>query len=191
MSSNSTKLKPVRLCEFGGCEKPHNSHGLCCGHCKQRRLGKPLKPLRHMRKKGTPPEIVYDEVECKVPGLVGPCRIWRYHKDDDEYGIVSFNGKSVKVHRYVWERDVGPIPEGMMIDHRCRVRSCCNSNHHRVVTQQVNATENVANHSWQINAAKTRCKRGHPFSKANTYVSKNGSRQCRACKNERRWVCNQ
>lgn len=47
------------------------------------------------------------------------------------------------MHRLSWEDNVGPIPEGMVIDHMCRVRACCNPDHLRAVPNVVNSTENT------------------------------------------------
>ncbi len=88
------------------------------------------------------------------------------------------------VHRYIWECEVGPIPEGLVLDHQCRNRACCNVDHLRVVTYQVNSTENVVGIGWQVHEAKTHCPSGHVYDEANTYYDGRG-RQCRACKNKR------
>lgn len=99
-------------------------------------------------------------------------------------------GKTVLVHCYVWERLVGPIPDGMVIDHQCRNRACCNIDHLRVVTPKQNVTENIVGCNWQLNAAKTHCKRVHEFTPENTR-SQNGGRGrfCKTCFNivRREW----
>lgn len=187
-ADNSTK--PIRLCSFPGCGRKHEGHGLCQGHRQQQKRGEELAPLfLHVRPKNTPPRILYDEVPCPVAGLKGPCHVFRGNiskGSDGGYGTVGFKGKIVKVHRYVYERDVGPIPEGMKIDHRCRVRACCNPDHLRCVTNQVNTTENVVNHQWQVMAARTHCKNGHEFTPENVPLKTSKGRGCRACNREKR-----
>lgn len=57
------------------------------------------------------------------------------------YGQVSAGrrGESpLKSHRVTYEHFREPIPEGMVIDHLCRVKSCVNPDHLEVVTQSVN-----------------------------------------------------
>jgi hypothetical protein len=138
-----------------------------------------------MRKRppGTPPRITCDEVTQDNPNVVGPCHVFRGGLNSGGYGQVSINGVPVGVHRIVYEREVGPIPAGLVVDHMCRNRACCNVDHLRVVTYQVNATENVVGSGPQVNAAKTHCKRGHEFSPENTYRLPRG-RECRTCKRE-------
>lgn len=86
--------------------------------------------------------------------------------------------RPVGAHRWAYELLVGPIPEGLTIDHLCRVRRCVNPDHLEVVTQR----ENVARVP-----PKTHCPHGHAFTAANTYIRKpkadglRPARQCREC----------
>jgi len=54
------------------------------------------------------------------------------------YGQIRQNKKLYQAHRVSWEWAVGPIPNGMEIDHRCRVKQCVNPDHLRVVTHKQN-----------------------------------------------------
>ena len=134
---------------------------------------------RKKRPHGSPPVIEYDEVPCPVPALTGPCHIYRWGKCQD-YGMVKAGGKSVLVHRYVWEQKHGPIEDGKVIDHRCKVHSCCNTDHLRLVTRRVNAIENSVGQA-ALNAVKTHCPAGHLYDRENTYRYSNGGRGCRKC----------
>lgn len=109
------------------------------------------------------------------------CHIWRGSRTADGYGHVNVDGRMECVHRVRYEREVGPIPEGMHLDHYvCDDPLCCNPAHVRPVAQREN-TLRGASPSAQ-NAAKTHCKRGHPLSGDNLYVMpRTGRRQCRAC----------
>jgi hypothetical protein len=87
-------------------------------------------------------------------------------------------------HRWSYEYHVGPIPDGMQLDHLCRNPSCVNPEHLEPVT----ARENVMRSSGRaaVNARKTHCPQGHPYDEANTYIyPPRGERQCRACSRER------
>ena len=69
----------------------------------------------------------------------GDCIIWTGAKSGHGYGKIYLNGTTkTYVHRYVWERDNGPIPAGMEIDHTCWNRSCVNPDHLRLTTHKQN-----------------------------------------------------
>jgi HNH endonuclease len=154
------------FCAFPDCPRRIYAKGLCKRHREQQLRGEPLGYIKTIRPKGTMPRIICDEVYCPNHDLFGPCHVFRGYIDDRPnhgYGVIGFQGKLIMVHRYCWEREVGPIPEGLVIDHQCRNRACCNVDHLRVVTRRVNATENVVGTVWQKNAAKTHCIHGHPL----------------------------
>lgn len=63
------------------------------------------------------------------------CWLWTAATQQKGYGIFGVGtGRTTPAHRYSYELHVGPIPEGMQIDHLCRVRSCVNPAHLEVVT---------------------------------------------------------
>lgn len=181
--SDAISTKTDKICEFPSCGRPRSCKRFCRGHYTQCWRNIPLVPLKTKRPKGAPPRIEYDEVPCPKPELEGPCHIFKHCKSRGRkggYGQVGLNGKNVKVHRYVWERDVGPIPKGFEIDHICRVRACCNVKHLRVVNDQQQATENSIGAFWQTLKKRTHCPKGHEYTQANTYVWR-GMRDCREC----------
>jgi hypothetical protein len=81
-------------------------------------------------------------------------------------------------HRIAYELVRDPIPAGLSLDHLCRNRDCVNPAHLEPVTNRENVLRGVGHTA--VNAAKTACKRGHPFDEANTYRAK-GHRYCRTC----------
>lgn len=56
------------------------------------------------------------------------CWVWAA-RTQNGYGVVSLKGESIGVHRMSYEVFVGPIPEGLLIRHRCHNRRCCNPLH--------------------------------------------------------------
>jgi hypothetical protein len=85
-------------------------------------------------------------------------------------------------HRWAYEHWVGPIPEGLTVDHICRIPLCVNPAHLRVLTSVDNfllAPKNTILHN-------DLCQRGHEMTPENTYVRKDtGQRVCRECTRQR------
>lgn len=115
--------------------------------------------------------------------LSGDCWLWRASLDRDGYGRFALaHSTIVRAHRYAYELLVGPIPEGLTIDHLCRVRHCVNPAHLEPVTGRENTLRGDT--TAALNAAKETCPQGHPFDAANTYLPARGGRECRACRRE-------
>lgn len=131
---------PTKVCSVDGCENPHGSRGWCGKHyARFRRTGDPLGVRRP-----SPEGRFWSKVDKAGPlpkwaPFLGPCWLWTGHLD--RYGYANFGlGKHrmVKVHRFAYELLVGPIPEGLEIDHLCRVRHCVNPAHMEPVTHAEN-----------------------------------------------------
>lgn len=182
MASANLSVDPDnRKCSFDGCENNRGYKNWCPAHYQQWKRGNGMTPLyQKQRKKGSPPVVRYVEELSSISGVVGPCHTFIGSVSSDGYCHVRVNGVQVKTHRYTYELKNGPIPEGLVIDHMCRNRKCCNADHLRAVTRYVNSTENVIGSASALCAAKTHCLNGHPFDEKNT-VYKQGSRQCREC----------
>jgi hypothetical protein len=110
---------------------------------------------------------------------LGPCWIWIGATHPKGYGrFMFFKGKVGQAHRWSYEHYVGPIPDGLDIDHLCRVRNCVNPEHLEPVT-------NLENHI-RAGLAVTECKFGHEYTPENTYRRPGrSSKECRACIKER------
>ena len=121
-----------------------------------------------------------------VEKLPNGCWLWTGTKTSMGYGrlyiINQSDNKSVRVlaHRLAYEIFVGPIPDGLTIDHLCRNRPCVNPEHLEAITLQDNILRGIG--SAARNAKKTHCPQGHPYDLLNTYIRANGWRVCHRCK---------
>lgn len=109
-----------------------------------------------------------------------PCIIDPTKKPHPTLGYVRYtrNGKTEYGHRLMYELFIGPIPEGLQIDHLCSNRACINPEHLEAVPPHVNKMRGRAG-EWQ--KAKTHCPHGHEYTEENTWRSHRGHRYCRAC----------
>jgi hypothetical protein len=70
----------------------------------------------------------------------GKCWIWTGHCDEQGYGQIKVKGRAVWVHRFAQEAFRGPLSHGLEVDHKCRVRNCCNPAHAGQETPTFNRT---------------------------------------------------
>ena len=103
------------------------------------------------------------------------CWEWGGYRHGNGYGAIWHEGKQVLVHRWSYEHFVGPIPDGLTIDHLCRNRACVNPAHMEPVTSRENTRR----------AMRTHCINGHEFTPENTYTPNDGKRYCRECRRQR------
>ena len=148
-----------------------------------------MSPRGRLRSERTVEQRVYDRI-----AVDDGCWIWQGgFNTKSHYGQFSVRGddgqtKTLRAHRAVYELLVGPIPEGLTLDHLCMVKACVRPGHLEPVTQRENTRRAVAALGTEpfgrANRAKTHCKHGHEFTPENTYRSKYG-RACRACNRAR------
>ena len=125
-----------------------------------------------------------ERVWAKVEVLNNGCWEWTAHRNHDGYGRIGVGSRSdgtrrlVYLHRWVYEQMVGPVPDGLEIDHLCRNRACIRLEHLDVVTHRENMRRG-------IQAQQTHCLRGHEYSEENTYWRNGNQRSCRECTRRR------
>lgn len=122
-----------------------------------------------------------NRIENKI-NKQGPngCWLWMGTIGNLGYGKTEIKGKTCLVHRVVYQHLVGPIPDGLQLDHLCRTRSCVNPKHLEAVTCKTNIQRGNTGKDNQ-HKGKTHCKHGHLFDEANTRINSKGFRFCIEC----------
>lgn len=132
---------------------------------------------------------IKERIENKIQRLpFSGCWIFMGSLNHGGYGQIGVGGKKkmMLAHRASYLAYRGDVPQGLELDHLCRVRSCCNPDHLEAVTSQENSRRGIQVDPplAVINRKKTHCQRGHEYSAENTYfytAGKYKSRICRIC----------
>lgn len=110
------------------------------------------------------------------------CWEWVGTRHGEGYGYIGFGGRAGRnylAHRVAYELLVGPIPDGLGLDHLCRNRPCVRPEHLEPVTDKVNILRGVGPSAQHAKA--THCPRGHEYTPENTYPHPRG-RDCLTCR---------
>jgi hypothetical protein len=174
-SKKPRPVSPIRECGVDGCTKPPVSRGWCHTHyLRWYKTG-----TTQLRSRSRPSE---ERFLLKVQKGES-CWLWTAAKTHG-YGLFWNGTRQVPAHKFSYEFYVGPVPEGLQLDHLCRVRACVNPLHLEPVTCRENLLRGAGRTA--INAARTHCPYGHPYSGDNLYLKPNGNRECRTCNARRR-----
>jgi HNH endonuclease len=183
------------------CGKPHLARGWCAKHYKRWSLyGDPLFVKTSQSRARPVEELFWRHVDKHGPD---DCWPWKAFTRGG-YGRFTVGGENLQAHRVAYTLAVGPIPDGLQIDHMCHRpedcaggndcphRRCCNPAHLEPATSRDNSLR--GGNACAVNSRRTRCKNGHKFTPENTYITKKGHRVCRECRRkcnrnliERRW----
>lgn len=107
----------------------------------------------------TPIQRLFRRIKIDASG----CWVWQGCVDAFGYGMMGNQDDDFprSVHRLAYTELIGPIPDGLVMDHLCRNPSCCNPFHLEPVTSRENTLRGQTNAA--ANVAKTHCPKGHPY----------------------------
>lgn len=131
--------------------------------------------------------MTLDELfDRSIPEPNTGCWLWEGSVNSRGYGYA----KNDFVHRSSYRAKNGAIPDGLEVDHLCKVRCCVNPEHLEAVTRLENVRRSSAGYYKRtpennVQKRRTHCPSGHPYSGDNLWISKTGNRQCRTCHRER------
>lgn len=167
-------------CAVEWCERPVRANGLCASHYNRARANLPLDtPFVEQRIGLTAQELV----RCRTVVTESGCWQFTGTLHPSGYARFAYRSRTMAGHRLAYEAFVGPIPDGLTIDHLCRNKACLNPGHLEAVTMRENVMRSTG--IAPTNAAKTHCKRGHEFTPENTYFNYHGGRGCKTCASSR------
>jgi hypothetical protein len=141
LESTRKKRKHIsrKPCSMEGCPRPLQARGLCLPHYKEYRASPEFVPVD--RNVGTPEERFHRNY--RVDPVTG-CWVWMDWVNDKGYGMLNLPGeRKVRAHRFSWELNHGPIPDGMKVLHKCDNPPCVNETHLFLGTAQDNARDMV------------------------------------------------
>lgn len=104
------------------------------------------------------------------------CWPWNGTINGKGYGYIFIKGKQYFAHRLSYGWFTGPLKD-MWAHHKCENSLCVNPTHLEAKTPRQHKRDH-----W---AAMTHCRRGHEFTKENTYWYKDVKRLCRICHRRR------
>ena len=120
---------------------------------------------------------------AKVDASNSDCWNWTASTTTRGYPQFRLDGKVVKAYRTMYEYFVGPIPDGLDVNHICGNRLCMNYRHMELVSRtETLLRAGVPDMTHKRYAAQTHCKRGHEYTEANTQWQKIKGVWCRNCK---------
>lgn len=178
------------MCSVEGCGRPHHARGFCGRHCQQARArGDEMRPRAYLA------GSTLDRVLAKTDRSGGPDACWPWTGClSNGYGQLRIVTESTALaHRLAYMTLVGPIPEGLILDHTCHDpevchpevasdcphRRCMNPAHLRPATYRENLLRGGT--ITAANLSRTHCPQGHPYDGYNLSMRRDGARSCKAC----------
>lgn len=117
-------------------------------------------------------------IDDRITHTDAGCWEWAGGRNRDGYGYLSHKNLNWLAHRLSYVAHVGPIPEGLTLDHLCRNRACVNPEHLEAVPLAENILRGMSPPAKR--ARQTVCKNGHPLPE----YKPGGSRICKECQRD-------
>ena len=127
----------IPTCSVEDCEKPHYSKGYCRKHWERVHLHGRTGPGHVIQGASIAERIAHHS------SPEGDCVVWTAYRDKDGYGQMQINENPVRVIRAVVELRDGPIPEGLVVRHKCDYPPCIKPEHLELGTHAENSRDKV------------------------------------------------
>lgn len=126
--------------------------------------------------------VLWDKLSARVERNVqrdpnSGCWLWSGYLHKNGYATMKLgdgSGRGMMAHRVSYICFAGEIPDGKVLDHKCKTRCCVNPAHLEPVTYRENNLR-----SPRLKPLKSHCKNGHLLAGENLYPSK--WRRCAEC----------
>lgn len=180
---------PSVKCSVKGCGRNKRSGGMCSRHYSNLSRYGHATPRRDWSVEDTLDDIGWEVTDAG-------CWEWRGARNDSGYGDLTLGRQGLynaRVHRLMYERFIRPIPDGLIVRHKCDNPPCVNPDHLEVGTYQDNSDDMIKRgRHWRHGA--TECRNGHDLTDPSSYrfekrSGRGGEKVCLACQRERhlRW----
>lgn len=120
-----------RTCEHSECPRTFYAKGYCFAHYKRARAGSNMDAP--FQRKGDYESKFWERVSKSES-----CWNWTAGLSAAGYGVMRYGKTDQLAHRISYRLSIGPIGEGLQIDHMCHNRACVNPKHLRVATDGLN-----------------------------------------------------